>query len=532
VSAVVFDKWDWRSLRSGFSKNAKLRPTAPALVVGGKTISFEALESNARRWAHAIVDRLGRPARRVGVFAHKSETAYTGTMAALFSGATFVPLNRTFPAARTARMMEAADLDALIVDEKSLPQLEEALPPKRPQVILRPEGPAVMGGLGQAELSAFAPLATLPPVVQDDVAYLLFTSGSTGIPKGVPVNHKNVLHFIDVMVDRYRFTAEDRFTQTFDQTFDLSMFDLFCAWEVGACVYSMEGLDLLAPARFTQKNELTVWFSVPSIPALMRKKGTLKPNVMPSLKWSLFCGEPLPVAAAEEWLAAAPGSIVENLYGPTELTIACLLHRWDPKTSPALAVNEMVPIGRPYEGLGAIVIDDALKPVPDGAEGELAVCGPQTTPGYWRDPAKTADRFVTLEIPELEGLRFYRTGDRVRRLASGDYVCLGRMDHQIKVLGHRVELGEIESALRKQTGVIDAIAIGHPVVDGTANGIVAFVTGANLEGPTLIEKVRATLPDYMTPKIIHVIAEWPLNANGKIDRNALKARLESGTAGA
>jgi acyl-coenzyme A synthetase/AMP-(fatty) acid ligase len=257
----------------------------------------------------------------------------------------------------------------------------------------------------------------------------------------------------------------------------------------------------------------------------MRKKGFLKPNGFPSLRLSLFCGEPLPVASAEAWQEAAPNSVVENLYGPTELTIACLLHRWDPATSPRLSVNGMVPIGRPYPGLGAVLLDDELRPVQGAEPGELAVCGPQTVPGYWQDEAKTAERFVTVQVSPSTRMRFYRTGDRAARLDTGDYVYLGRVDHQIKVLGHRVELGEIEAALRSEPGVTEAIAMGWPMEDGTALGIVAFVSGTNIDPAGASAGVRLRLPDYMAPREIRVVDSMPLNANGKIDRNALRDRL-------
>lgn len=528
----MIDKVDGRSLRSGFLANAASRPDACALVVQGVSRTYGELDQTARIWAHAITQALEQPAERVGVFGYRSEVSYTGVLAALYSGATFVPLNRTFPAARTRAMVQAANLDAIIVDQASAPQLGqivEGLP--RGPVLLHPEADdcAVPTGsvvLGKSDLTAVSPLKRLPPVIPGEIAYLLFTSGSTGTPKGVPVTHANVLHFIDVMTARYEVTSGDRFSQTFDQTFDLSVFDLFMAWESGASVYALQPLELLAPTRFIGRNGLTVWFSVPSIPALMRKKGFLKPNGFPSLRLSLFCGEPLPVASAVAWQGAAPNSIVENLYGPTELTIACLLHRWDPESSPRLCVNGMVPIGRPYPGLGAILLDDALRPVKASEPGELCVCGPQTVPGYWQDNAKTAERFVTVQVSPSTSVRFYRTGDRAARLDSGDYVYLGRADHQIKVLGHRVELGEIEAALRSDSAVVEAIAVGWPVEDGTAQGIVAFVSGSGIDCSSLLATVRARLPDYMTPREIRLVDTMPLNANGKIDRNALRDGLE------
>ncbi|HEV7365958.1 MAG TPA: amino acid adenylation domain-containing protein [Gemmatimonadales bacterium] len=529
----VIDKVDGRSLRSGFLASAAAHPQATALAVQGVTRTYGELETTARIWAQAIGEALGRRPERVGIFGYRSEVSYAGVLAALFGGATFVPLNRTFPPARTRRMIEAANLDAIIVDQSSSVQLTEILKGLRPTpLLLLPENEAREFSapgrvvLGKSELAGVSPLAALPPVIPSDIAYLLFTSGSTGVPKGVPVTHGNVLHFIDVITDRYGITPADRFSQTFDQTFDLSVFDLFVAWERGASVYAMQPLELLAPTRFVTRNELTVWFSVPSIPALMRKKGFLKPGGFPSLRLSLFCGEPLPVASAEAWQQAAPNSILENLYGPTELTIACLLHRWDPERSPALCVNGMVPIGRPFPGLGAMLLDDDLRPITDGGAGELCVCGPQTVPGYWQDDAKTAERFVSVRVSPSITVRVYRTGDRAARHPSGDYVYLGRVDHQIKVLGHRVELGEIEAALRADAAVVEAIAVGWPVEEGTAHGIVAFVSGSGIDQGRLLEAVRAKLPDYMTPREIRVIDTMPLNPNGKIDRNALQQRLD------
>jgi acyl-coenzyme A synthetase/AMP-(fatty) acid ligase len=244
------------------------------------------------------------------------------------------------------------------------------------------------------------------------------------------------------------------------------------------------------------------------------------------LRVSLFCGEPLPAETASAWQAAAPNSVVENLYGPTELTIACLWYRWDEAISPGQSVNGIVPIGRPFDGLGAAVVDDELRTLPAGESGELVVCGPQITPGYWRDPAKTAEQFVELPGAPFPAERFYRTGDRVRRLQSGDYVYLGRTDHQIKVMGFRVELGEIEACLLSEPNTVEAVAVGWPVRDGSAEGIVAFVSGAGVDLDWTRKEARRRLPDYMVPKDIRIIEAMPLNPNGKIDRKVLAATLE------
>jgi amino acid adenylation domain-containing protein len=530
----MIDRTDGRTLRSGFLKNASLRPDAPAVAVRGTTRTYAQLEETARRWAQAITDSLGRPAHRVGVFGYRSEVSYTGALAALFSGAAFVPLNPTFPQNKTASMVRQAGLDAIIIDKTCSPQAESVLAGLAPcPLVLTPEldSPHFAGVDGvifdRTALEHTRPLDQLPPVLPDDIAYLLFTSGSTGEPKGVPVAHGNVTHFLDVVAARYGVTPDDRLSQTFDQTFDLSVFDLFLAWECGACVVSLSTVELLAPAKIMAQRGITLWFSVPSVAAQLRKRDLLKPGVFPGLRWSLFCGEPLPDASARAWQEAAPNSVVENLYGPTELTIACFVYRWDPLASPPDCVNGVVPIGRPLAGLGAMIVDDQLKTVAEEEAGELCVCGPQTTPGYWKDPARTAERFVMLPSDSPVRYRFYRTGDRVRRLPGGDYIYLGRTDHQIKVLGHRVELGEIEAALQRDTGVVQAVAIGWPIQDGSAAGIVAFVSGSGISTEHLREEARRQLPAYAVPSAIHFVKEMPLNANGKVDRIVLRKRLET-----
>ncbi|MEU9031178.1 amino acid adenylation domain-containing protein [Streptomyces sp. NPDC048383] len=512
-------------LGSGLLRHASGHPDRVALTIGRRDYTYEETALTARRWAALLVEAVGGRPRRVGVFAHRSEASYLGVAAALFAGAAFVPLNRKFPADRTRSMLERADVDALIVDSASLEGLGGLLRglPRKPVVLLPDTLRGRAGDLGDdvrvldaVDLATAAPLEPggLPPVSSDDIAYLLFTSGSTGVPKGVPVTHGNAGAFLEANQARYRLTPDDRLTQTFDQTFDLSVFDLFMAWENGARLCAMDPLEILAPFKYLERNGITVWFSVPSVAAVLRKRGVLGPGTMPTLRWSLFCGEALPRASAEAWQAAAPGSVVENLYGPTELTIACTVHRWDPTTGPDACVHDNVPIGRPYPGLSTLVVDERLIPVPDGTSGELCVAGPQTTPGYWRDPELTAQRYFA-----HQGRTYYRTGDLVR-LQAGEYVCLGRNDQQIKVGGHRVELGEIEAVLRR-AGAVEAAAMLWPDHDT----LTAVVTG-EVDPGALTEACDAALPAYMVPRSVRVAEELPVNGNGKVDRAALRRWLD------
>ncbi|MER5639938.1 amino acid adenylation domain-containing protein [Kitasatospora sp. NPDC002227] len=509
-------------LGAGLLDHARRRPDHIALTIGRREYSYRETAGTALRWANLLVEAAGGRPGRVGVFAHRSEASYLGAAAALFAGAAFVPLNRRFPLPRTRGMLERAEVDALIVDAGSLPMLAELLRglERKPVVLLPDVLRSAAGDLGDvrvldaADLAAAPPLEQLPEVGPEDLAYLLFTSGSTGAPKGVPVTHGNVRAFLTANQERYGITPEDRLTQTFDQTFDLSVFDLFMAWEHGARLCAMDPIELLAPYRYLERNKITVWFSVPSVAAMLRKRGSLKPGAMPGLRWSLFCGEALPRETAEAWQAAAPNSVVENLYGPTELTIACTAYRWDAERSPAECVHENVPIGRPYPGLHALVVDEQLAPVPAGTAGELCVAGPQTTPGYWQAPQLTAERWF-----EHQGRRYYRTGDLVR-LQGEEYVCLGRNDQQVKVGGYRIELGEIEAVLRR-AGAVEAVALLWPD-DET---ITAVVSGAG-SPDGLAEECAGSLPAYMVPRSVQAIEEMPVNGNGKVDRGALRHWLD------
>jgi amino acid adenylation domain-containing protein len=523
-----------RPLHDGFLRSAASLPERPALEVEGRTLTFAALRDRAAALA-ATLERATPDADPplTAVFAYRSETAFAGVLGALLRGHGYVPLHPRFPIDRTRTMLERASCAAVIVDSAAAEQLDELLTGiDRPLVLVLPEHGDVAElaerwpahtFLGAGDLRP-ASEWTRPEVDPNAIAYLLFTSGSTGIPKGVMVAHRNATAFIDVMVERYAITPEDRFSQTFDMTFDLSVFDMFVAWERGACVCCPAERELMTPGRFIRDAAITLWFSVPSTAVFMKKLGMLKPGAYPGLRLSLFCGEPLPAETARAWTDAAPASIVENLYGPTELTIACTLYRWDPERSPAESALGVVPIGAPYPGMSTLVVDEELREVAPGEDGELLLTGPQVTLGYWRDPEKTAAAFV---VPPGEDRIHYRTGDRVRRpLGDGPLTYRGRVDHQIKVLGHRVELGEVEAAIRDASGADGVVAVGWPPTPAGAGGVVAFIGELDHDVPAIVERLRRRLPAYMVPRELRLLAELPLNDNGKFDRKALIRILE------
>lgn len=522
-------------VQSEFLKNAIDVPNHIALVVGQNEWTYKELFSTASRWANCIKENCDN--KRVGIFGYKSETSYIGVLASLLAGATFVPLNPNFPVSRTQTMIQEANLDAIIVGDECLDFFNIIMSDENifiplvlfPTCATEKKYNNSLSTYTKTQLERYPQLGRNEMEIQtkESIAYILFTSGSTGNPKGVPITHANVVHFLKINQEKYNITAEDRLTQTFDQTFDLSIFDLFMAWSNGATLCSMSPMQLISPHRFIEEKGITIWFSVPSIITLLRKQRILKEGTLSKLRLSLFCGEPLHKDAVESWRIAAPNSVIENLYGPTELTIACFSYLWEGNHSEKECVNNIVPIGKPYKGLEYKVVNDQLLPVKDGEIGELCVTGAQTFPGYLNNSQLSKEKLIHLSSKEEEEKIYYRTGDQVKVLPSGNLSYVGRVDHQAKVNGYRVECGEVEGVLMVEKNVLSAAVLPWPFENGVSKGLVAFVVGDDIVANDIIVRMREKLPSYMIPKKIYGLNKMPLNINGKIDRKQLYELLEN-----
>ncbi|WP_141576723.1 AMP-binding protein [Actinomadura sp. WMMA1423] len=510
------DKTD-PALHARFLRGLGRSPGRTAVSVGPRSLDYASVHELALRRAGALLARHGGVPKAVGVLAGKSLDAYVAVLAGLYTGAALVPLHPGFPPARTMAMVRAAGVSAVLADGIGAAALEPLAREGFDLPVLLPEGapdatpPAPLDRMAVRDRDA---LAEPRPVGPDDVAYVLFTSGSTGRPKGVRISHGATRHYFGVLDGRYDFAPDDVFSQTFDLSFDCAIFDLFCAWGAGATVRAVPPHAYRDLPGFAAEHGLTVWFSTPSAIALVRRTGALREASMPGLRWSLFAGEALRCADAADWLAAAPESTVENLYGPTELTVTISGHRFDPRTSPDAAVNGLVPIGAVHEGHDHLLAGDDGRDAVD--EGELCVTGPQMTPGYL-DPADGEGRFL-----RRGGRLWYRTGDRVRRLPGGELAYLGRGDSQIQVQGWRVEPSEVEHALRAHPAVEDAVAVARRAHGATE--ILAFYTGTPTPPAELAAFLRRTLPHGMVPRAFRHTGAFPLNGNRKIDRRELARR--------
>ena len=515
-------------LYDGFERAAAEGPDRPALVVGDETLTYAQLSLRARRLG-ALIHSLEaeQHSELVAFLATRSVHAYAAVLGILAAGRGYVPLHPDFPNERTARMLNLSGVGIVVVGREGLDRLADVLPQVERELTLVVPADAVDGLAARFARHRFVsededvrPLDAGPSVTRDSTAYLLFTSGSTGLPKGVPISHGNVTSYVDYVRTLYEIEPTDRLSQMFDLTFDLSVHDMFVCWTAGACLFSVPAASLMAPAGFIRKNDLTVWFSVPSVIGFMQRFRMLKPGSLPSLRLSLFCGEPLLANMADAWLEAAPDSRLENLYGPTEATIAISRFPWTGSHGGPESLHGVVSIGRVFEGQAACIVDERGAEVPAGETGELCLSGSQVTTGYFNDPKKTRERFV--ELPGRPGQVWYRTGDLARRTDDGVMQYVGRLDQQVQVLGHRVELAEVGQAVREGSGSDSAIALAWPHGEPQVEAIYGVVATSNgIETRSILEHCKRCLPDYAVPRDIVGVEELPLNANGKVDRNAV-----------
>jgi amino acid adenylation domain-containing protein len=517
-------------LQDYLTRSAERSPEARALVLGDEVMTYGELEAAANRLAHALVEQGCKPGDRVGVLAAKTPWTIAALIGVLRAGGVYVPVDSASPPARVARIVRAAE-PALLLADASAAALVDGL-------VEEGIGELAVGALaeplaGQRFASVFArdDLASLPAqppaTASPDLAHLLFTSGSTGVPKGVMIEHTNVVAFVEWALRHFGTRADDRISGHPPLHFDLSTFDIYATLAAGAQLHLVPaslGLDPKGTARFIRDRELTQWFSVPSVLTYLARFDAVAPDDFPSLRRLLWCGEVLPTPVLAHWMRRLPHVRFTNLYGPTEATIASSFYDV-PQVPPDESVP--VPIGLPCDGERLVVlINDA--PAPVGGVGELYIGGVGLSPGYWRDEEKTAAAFRA--DPRDPTQRIYRTGDLARIDEDGIVHFLGRTDSQIKSRGYRIELGEIEAAVNIVAGVRECAVVG--VDTGGFEGMTiccaySLADGAELPVAEMRKQVATLIPRYMLPARWEVLQALPKNVNGKIDRPALRERFSA-----
>jgi amino acid adenylation domain-containing protein len=521
---------DWVTLQ------ADRRPEALAVVAGRESMTYGQLEEASNRLAQLLRQSGCEPGDRVCLAIPKSPAAIVAIVGILKAGCMYVPLDILSPAARVSNIVASCESRLILGGRQASHLLDELLSEERFKTCL------AVGWLdgaeddGRRDRCAFS-VEDLKNCSSDRLAchsspsapaHILFTSGSTGMPKGVVITHSSVIHFVEWAVKYFGIGSADRISGHPPLQFDMSTFDIFGCFAAGAQLHLVPPELNLLPhklAEFIRAHELTQWFSVPSILNHMARYDVIKSHDFPRLKRLIWAGEVFPTRSLIYWMKRLPHVAFTNLYGPTETTISSSYY-----TVPECPEDEAaaVPIGKACEGEELLVLDEALQRVPPGVVGDLYIRGVGLSPGYWRDPEKTLAAFVPYPHGTGPEDRIYKTGDLARIGEDGLVYFLGRRDAQIKRRGYRIELGEIESALNA-LGILQecaVVAIGTESFEGTII-CCAYVPGAEnaVTDMWLRQELGKKVPRYMLPSQWLALKQLPQNANGKCDRRALQERF-------
>jgi amino acid adenylation domain-containing protein len=521
-------------LLSQYLTHSALRyPDRPAVKCRDVVLSYRELDELSDRIARALTSAgIGR-GDRVGLCMSKSERSVAALLGTLKAGAAYVPVDPSAPSRRGAFVLRDCGVRALVTSARKLHDYKDEITtlPALDLVIRADESAAqdVADGprqLAWNQLPVSGPVTSSAPVIESDPAYLLYTSGSTGNPKGVILSHRHARTFVDWGAAAFSVSCDDRLSNHAPLHFDLSVFDIYVALSAGACVVIVP--DDVAPfpvelARWIEEQGITTWYSVPSALVRLLLHGKLERYAYSALRTVLFAGEVFPMKYLREVMARFPGARFYNLYGPTETNVCTFCEI--PHDMPADATE--IPIGQACANTDVFAIDSAGKRVETGGTGELYVRGPALLLGYWGLAEQTRAALVPNPLQPAYLEPAYRTGDLVRLAEDGSYYFIGRRDHMVKSRGYRIELGEIEQAVYQHASVREFVVLALPdeEIGARLHGVVAPVDGGQITDRELQAFCAARLPRYMIPETFTVREELPKTSTGKIDRVTLQKEL-------
>ncbi|MGW9356623.1 amino acid adenylation domain-containing protein [Streptomyces diastaticus] len=510
-----------------FARQAARTPGAGALTDGPATLTYRELDERSDRLARLLVERGVGPESRVAVALPRGADLVTALLAVVKAGGCYVPLDPEYPADRIRHILSDSAPDALLTCAEVAPTLPTGELP-----VLELDAPATREAAARLPAGALTDAERRAPLGDGHPAYVIYTSGSTGLPKGVVVPHRNVVRLFSGTAQDFAFGADDVWTLFHSYAFDFSVWELWGPLLHGGRLVVVDHATSRSPQdflRLLERERVTVLNQTPSAFYQLIEADEASASAgeegadLSALRRVVFGGEALDLGRLAPWYARHPdGPVLVNMYGITETTVHVTRIPLDAGSAGRFGGRSV--IGRPIPDLSARVLDNGLRPVPQGITGELYVAGPGLARGYLGKAALTAGRFVA-DPYGPPGTRMYRTGDLVRLRPDGSMEYAGRSDQQVKIRGFRIELGEIESALHSHPGVASAAVAVHRDQAGHRR-LVGYAVPAPGDAPdprALREHAAASLPDYMVPAAVVLLDALPLTANGKLDRKALPA---------
>lgn len=493
-------------LHEPLEHHARQKGDKVAVVDGDRNLSYAEWNEKSNHLAEVLRKHKLGTGDRVGLWLNNGADAMIGMMAILKCGAVYVPLNPDFPEARLKKMVQHSEMK-MVIGIGGEEQVKALLEDTRVTHFIELSS-------GEFEIKKMGGETFKNEEACQGLCYIMYTSGTTGDPKGVMITHQNVQCFLSWAVSQFNLTETDRFSSHPRINFDLSVFDIFACLKVGGTLYPVtQPGDLMFPGTFIEKHAISIWFSVPSVLGMMIKMQQVQNFKFTSLRHFLVCGEALNPDYAREWVQCHSGISLWNLYGPTEATIACTFYKVDAE---CLRSGEGIPIGTPMPGTEILIVDEEkTKVCAEGTIGALMICGKQLSPGYWKNSELTDKAF----LPHLSGQgKMYLSGDLAVRDERQVLHYKGRLDQQIQWMGYRVELTEIESVLSGHATLHEVSVV---FIDGDVPRLIAAVVADEYSDEELQQHMKAQLPDYMVPREIISFDALPKNSNGKIDRKQI-----------
>ena len=490
-------------------ETAKRLPNKLALQDISGNITYQEYRSKSLAIAYKIVElNKGEMKKLVVVYLEKGKEVLVSFMGVAYSGCFYSPIDTEMPPSRVNKILEVLKPEIVITTNKLKTNFEKFN--FYGSYIIYEETIC-----SEEDETAVKPYTE--KIVDTDLLYVLFTSGSTGVPKGVSICHRSVIDYIDWVTETFNITQKDTFGNQAPFYFDNSILDIYSCMKTGATLNIIPKKLFFQPVpllEYIKYNKINTIFWVPSALIVVSKlKAFRNVDLSDTLKRVLFCGEVMPNKQLNIWRKFLPNVTYANLYGPTEITDACTYYIVDREFSD----DEPLPIGIPMSNTDILVLNDEDKLVTDDEVGELCVRGTSLAMGYYNNPEKTRSAFVQNPLNKAVPEIIYRTGDLVRYNEYREIIYISRKDFQIKHLGHRIELGEIETAISS----LEEVTLNCCLYDEKNQRIVLFVD-AQVDRDYIKERIEKLVPEYMIPGKVIYLENMPINANGKIDRIKLK----------